>query len=63
MSWEILGIHQSYKTSTKPCMLRLNEKLAIALHKEDNILNKRIEIISKCGHSIKYNLASYDTED
>ena len=47
ISLEILGIHQSYKTSTKRCMLCLNEKLAVALHKEDNILNKRTEIISK----------------
>ena len=63
ISWEILGIHQSYNTSTKRCMLCLNEKLAIALHKEDNILNKRTEIISKCRHSIKYNLENYGTKD
>ena len=39
ISWVILWIHQSYNTSTKRCMLYLNEKLAIAFHKEDNILN------------------------
>ena len=61
--WEILGIHQLYNTSTKRCMLCLNEKLAIALHKEGNVLNTRIEIISKCKHSIKYNLVNYDTKD
>ena len=33
ISWEILGIHQLYKTETKRCMLYLNEILAIALHK------------------------------
>ena len=53
ISWEILGIHQLYDTSTKRCMLCLNEKLAIALHKEGNMLNKCTEIISKCRHSIK----------
>ena len=63
ISWEIPGIHQSYNTSTKRCMLCLNKELAIALHKEDNILNKRTEIISKCRHSIKYNSASYDSKD
>ena len=63
ISWEILGIHQSDNTSTKRCMSCLNERLAITLHKEDNILNKRTEIISKCRHSIKYNLANYDTKD
>ena len=41
----------------------LNEKLAIALHKEGNILNKHTKITSKCRHSIKYNLANYDTKD
>ena len=63
ISWEILGIHQSYNASTKRCMLCLNEKLAIALRKEGNILNKRTEIISKCRQSVKYNLANYDTKD
>ena len=62
ISWEILGVHQSYNTSTKRCMLCLNEKLAVALRKEDNILNKRTEIISKCRHSIKYKLANSDTK-
>ena len=44
-------------------MLYLNEKLAVALHKEDNILNKRTEIIRKCRHNIKCNLPNYDTKD
>ena len=44
-------------------MLCLNKRLAIALHKEGNMLNKHTKIISKCRHSIKYNLANYDTKD
>ena len=63
ISWEILGINQSYNTSTKLCMLFLNEKLAIAQHKQGNILNKRTKIISKCRHSKKQRLANYDTRD
>ena len=73
ISWETLEIHQSHNTSTKPCMLCLNKKLAIALHArealllifglEGNMLNKRTEIISKCRDSVKYNLANYDTKD
>ena len=47
----------------KTMMLCLNEKLAIALNKEDNILNKRTEIISKSRRSIKYNLANYNNKD
>ena len=31
ISWEILGINQSYNTSTKRCMLCVDEKFAIAL--------------------------------
>ena len=40
-----------------------NEKLAIALHKQDNILNERAKITSKCRDSNKYNLANNDTKD
>ena len=63
ISWQILGIHQSYNTLTKRCMLCLNKKLVTALHKDDNVLNKRTEIVSKCRYSIKYNLENYDTKD
>ena len=63
ISWEILGTHKSYNQSSKQCLLCLNEKLAIALHKDDNMLNKRSEIISKCRHRNKYMLASYDSKD
>ena len=59
-SW---GIHQSYKTTTKRWMLCLNKKLAIALRKQDNILNKRTEIRSRCRCSDKYNLAKYDAKE
>ena len=47
-SWVILGMCQSHNTATKRYMLCLNKKIAIALHKQGNILNKRSEIISKC---------------
>ena len=47
MSRVILGTHQSYSTTTKQHMLCLNEKLATALHKRHNILNKRTGITSK----------------
>ena len=51
--WEILAIHQLYNTTTKGCMSCLNEKLATALHKHDNILNKRTKILSKCAQGTK----------
>ena len=62
-SWEILGTHKSYNQSSKRCLLCLNEKLAIALHGDDNMLNKRSEVISKCRHRNKYMLANYDSKD
>ena len=63
VSWEILGTQKSYNQSSKRCLLCLNEKLAIALHKDDNMLNKRSEIISKCRHRNKYMPASCDSKD
>ena len=41
ISWEFLETHKSYNQSPIQCLLCLNEKLAIALHKDDNMLNKR----------------------
>ena len=60
ISWEILGTHKSYNQSSKRCLLCRNEKLAIALHEDDNMLNKRSEVISRCMHRNKYMLANYD---
>ena len=54
---------KSYNQTSKRCLLYLNEKLEIALHKDHNILNKRSEVISKCRHRNKYILANYDSKD
>ena len=35
----------------------------MALQKQDNILNKRTEIITKYRHSNKYKLANYDSKN
>ena len=37
-----------YNPQTKHCLLFLNEKLEIAVYKEQDLLNKRNEIVSKC---------------
>ena len=42
ISWEMLGTHKSYNQSSKRCLLCLDEKLAIAIHKDDNILNQKV---------------------
>ena len=44
-----------------PCYLCLHEKLAILEHKEDNLLNTRNELVSKCRHKNKFKLANFKT--
>ena len=63
ISWEILRTHKSYNQNSKRCLLCLSEKLAIALYKVDNMLNKRSEVRGKCRHRNKYMLASYDSKN
>ena len=63
VSWEILGTHRIYNRSSKRCLLCLDEKLAIALRKNDNMLNKRSEVKSKCRHRNKYMLVNYDSKN
>ena len=53
ITWEILGRHQAYNTNNKRCSLCLNEKLKIALHRNNNMLNGQIEILNKCRHKKK----------
>ena len=56
ITWQILGTHQAYSTSSKRCALRLNQKLKIAFHRNSNMLNRRIETLNKCRHKNKYAL-------
>ena len=52
-----------YSPQPKRCLLCLNEKSEIAAYKEQNLLNKRNKIVSKCRHQLKYALARFDTKD
>ena len=52
-----------FSPQTKRCLLCLNEKLEIAAYKEQNLLNKRNEVVSKCRHQLKYALARFDIKD
>ena len=63
VKWEIVKKCVPYNPQTKRCLLCLNEKLDIAAYKEQNLLNKSNEIVSKCRHQLKYALARYDTKD
>ena len=64
-TWEILGRHQAYNTSrsSNRCLLCLNEKLKIALHRNNNMLNRRTKKLNKCRHKNKYALISYNSKD
>ena len=50
ITWDILGRHQTYNTSSKRCSLCLNETMKIALHRNNNMLNRRTEILNKWRH-------------
>ena len=58
ISWSIFGRFPPYNLESMRCYLCLNEKLEIAIHKEDNLLNRRCEVISKCRHQNKYKLSN-----
>ena len=61
--WKILRQYQSYNVNTKRCLLCLNEELQIAIYREDNMVKKRTETISKCRHRNKYALTSCNSMD
>ena len=44
-------------------VILFNEKLRIALHKGDNIVNKQTEVLNKQRHRNKYSLELFDYED
>ena len=58
IKWSKDSHHPSYKPEIGKCSLCDNEKLAIALFKGKNLLNKRNEIISRCRHRFKYKLSN-----
>ena len=60
---EIVQKCSPYKLNLKRCYLCLNEKLEIATHRENNLLSKKTELISKCRHQKKCTLSKYDAKD
>ena len=61
--WKISGQYQPYNVNRKRCLLCWNEMLQIAIYRENYMLNKKTEIISKYRHKKKCVLASYDSLD
>ena len=58
-TWEILGRHLAYNTSSKRCSLCFDEKLKIVLRR-NSMLNRQTVTLNKCRHKNKYALILYD---
>ena len=63
ISWKVLKTARSFSPDTDSCQLCLEEKYQIAIYPENNLLNKRTEIVAKCRHMNKFYLATYDSRD
>ena len=64
LKWSILKCVPGYSNVSKKCLLCLHEKLLIITYPNQNeLLNKRSELISKCRHENKFMLVNYNTND
>ena len=61
--WRIIRKCKPFNTTKRKCYLCLNEKLEVALYKEDNLLNKRSELINKCRNQSKFTLLWHNSKD
>ena len=61
--WSIIRKCLTFSLDTKKCQLCRNEKLEIALHQGENLLNKKSEVIRKCRRQNKFLLLHHDTRD
>ena len=53
----------SFNTTRRKYCLCFNEKLELARYKDDNLLNKRSELISKCRHQNKLTALRHNYKD
>lgn len=60
--WSIICKANAYNNRSKRCNLCLTEKLCIVKSKNNNLLNKRDELISKCRHENKFYIMNYKNE-
>ena len=64
LKWSIVKSVPGYTNITKKCLLCLQEKLEIINYpNQEELLNKRSELISKCRHVNKYLLSNYKSND
>ena len=64
LKWSFIKEISSYNNTTKRCNLCLYEKYAILNHpSQEDLLNKKSELVSKCRHQNKFLLANYKSKD
>ena len=64
VTWRVIETSKAFNPELKKCYLCLSEKFRIATYKDqDNLLNKRSEIVSKCRHRRKFELSLFDSAD
>ena len=64
LKWSIVKSISGYSNISKRCLLCLHEKYEIINYpNQEDLLNKRSELISKCCHSNKYLLSNYKSND
>ena len=54
VTWAAKNQFSAYNPQSKRCSLCINEKFEILKDRENNSLNKKSEVISKCRHQKKY---------
>ena len=62
VEWEILQKAVPYKCGSRQCDVCLSEKLQIVLADQQNLLNKRSELVSTCRHQAKFRYSSSQWE-
>ena len=61
ISWSIAGRADPYNPVAKSCKLCILEKTLILTTNDDNLLNKRSELMNKCRHRHKFLLSNFKT--
>ena len=59
LKWYIIKSVPSYSNITKNCMLSHENFEILTYPNQDEVLKKRSELVSKCGHVNKYLLSNY----
>ena len=60
IKWEILERVATYTIGIIPCNLCLGEKLSILKADKRTLLNKKLELASKCRHQNKSNISKFN---